>query len=377
MAQQVESGTKELLEMLVSKLDEFVIVLVDVHGAFSSWNPGVRSCFGYEPEEFIGQDFDILLPPEDRAQRVGAHELQEAAENGKASDTRWLAHKSGKRLMVEGVTVALRGGMGSLVGFGKVLRDITQRHNAEANLESANRNLEGMAQELERSNEDLAEFARLASHDLSAPITSTRWLVDSLRMRHSDELSGAGKDLVRQISQSLERMGDLVEAVLTHSRVGTSAIGSTEPTDAEQVLAYALDNLRKDIELSHAAISHDPLPALHIDPQALARLFQNLLSNALKYRRADTPKIQIGAVREDSMWRLAVRDNGEGIEKEWFERIFQPFQRCHGADIPGSGIGLATCRKIVTRAGGRIWVESQPGVGSTFFFTLPGESRSA
>ncbi|MGH9638573.1 MAG: sensor histidine kinase [Bryobacteraceae bacterium] len=373
MAQESQWSTSDLLELLVSELNEFVIVLVGVDGLFASWHPGVRSCFGYDPDEFVGKEFDILLPPADRAKGVGGRELKEAANSGRASDTRWLVDKSGNRILVEGVTVALRRA-GELVGFGKVLRDIAKRHYAESSLRGANERLEAMAHELERSNEELEEFARIASHDLSAPITSTRWLVDSLRMRHSTQLDAAGKDLVQQISQSLERMGDLVEAVLAHARVGTSAIASAEFTDAEEALAYAMDDLRKDIELSGSAISHDPLPRLYIDPQALAQLFQNLLSNSLKYRRLDVPpEIHIGAVHEDSMWRIAVRDNGMGIEKDWFERIFQPFQRCHGADIAGSGIGLATCRKIVSRAGGRIWVESQPGAGSSFFFTLPGE----
>lgn len=369
-----ESRTRELLDLLVSRLDEFVVVLADVRGIFISWHPGVRTCFGYTAEEFIGKDFDLLLPPAERQTGAGARELEEATEKGKASDTRWLADKNGTRIMVQGVTIALRDHAGKLVGFGKVLRDITKRHSAETDLASANRKLENMALELKRSNEDLEEFARIASHDLSAPITSTRWLVDSLKMRHSAELSDTGQELVRQISQNLERMGELVDAVLAHAQMGTGAIGSSEPTETEEILAYAIDNLRRDIELTGAEISHGRLPRLYIDPQALARLFQNLLSNSLKYRRRGAaPQIRIAAEQEEAMWRIGVHDNGVGIEPEWTERIFQPFQRCHGGDIAGSGIGLATCKKIVTRAGGQIWVESKLGEGSSFFFTLPGE----
>lgn len=254
-------------------------------------------------------------------------------------------------------------------GEGNLLQSEMQRR-----LEDANRRLEIMALELERSNEELEEFARVASHDLSAPLTSTRWLVDSLRMRHGAELSSAAMELVRQISQNLERMGELVEAVLIHSLLGASAISSTELADTEEIFAHSIDNLRKDIEVSGAHITHQPLPRLYIDPQALAQLFQNLLSNSIKYKRPETrPEIRITAEPQDSMWLLGVHDNGMGIEAQWLERIFQPFQRCHGGDIPGSGIGLSTCKKIVTRAGGKIWAESEPGVGSSFFFTLPGE----
>jgi PAS domain S-box-containing protein len=492
MARPPQLSTKDLLELLVSRLDEFVIVLTDTRGVFRSWNPGVESSFGYTAEEFIGQNFSLLLPRAERPLGTGERELKEAEEKGRASDTRWLETKNGERILVEGVTVGLRDDAGQLAGFGKVLRNVTQRYNVENNLraltralhqsnvivrrwdgmiehwtagcerlygwtaaeavnqnvhkllqisfpipltqiqqlalaaktwtgelklirkdgspvfisttwgllsdggepsrviethtditarlevqrhlENANDRLQSMARELERSNEELEEFARIASHDLSAPITSTRWLVDALRMRCGSRLEADGRDMIQQISQNLESMANLVEAVLTHARVGTTAIGTSEATDAEEALAIAIGNLRKDIELSGAAISHERLPRLRIDAQALAQLFQNLLSNSVKYRRPDTPPaIHITAVRQDSMWLVAVHDNGMGIEPEWFERIFQPFQRRRGTNVAGSGIGLATCKKIVMRAGGKIWVESKLGSGSSFFFTLPGE----
>jgi PAS domain S-box-containing protein len=492
MTEQPQLSTKDLLELLVSDLEDFVIVVMDRDGVFRSWNPGVQSYFGYTAEEFIGQEFALLLPRAERLLGAGDRELKEAEENGRASDTRWLETKKGERIPVDGVTLALRDEAGHLAGFGKVLRNVTKRYSAEnslraltraldqsnvivrrwdgviehwtagcerlygwtsaeavnrnvheflrtsfpmplaqiqelvlatktwtgelklirrdgtpafvsttwgllteggeplrviethtditvrlevqRHLETANNRLQSMARELERSNEELEEFARIASHDLSAPITSTRWLVDALRMRCASRLEADGREMVQQISQNLERMADLVEAVLTHARVGTTAIGTAEATDAEAALAAAVENLRKDIELSGAAISHERLPRLRISAQALAQLFQNLVSNSLKYRRPEAPPaIQITAARQDSMWLVAVRDNGMGIEREWFERIFQPFQRRRRMDVAGSGIGLATCKKIVTRAGGNIWVESQLGSGSSFFFTLPGE----
>jgi light-regulated signal transduction histidine kinase (bacteriophytochrome) len=219
----------------------------------------------------------------------------------------------------------------------------------------------------------LEEFARIASHDLSAPIMSTRWLVDLLSTRHGSRLDTEGQTCLKQISLGLERMADLVEAVLAHAQVGKGTIISMEATPAEEAVAAALENLRKDIVLSEASIDRDPLPELLVQPQALTQLFQNLLSNALKYRRRDVPlKIKVSATRRDQMWQIGVADNGIGIPPEWFERIFQPLQRRHGMEVPGSGIGLATCKKIVTRAGGAIWVESMVGEGSTFYFTLPG-----
>jgi light-regulated signal transduction histidine kinase (bacteriophytochrome) len=168
-------------------------------------------------------------------------------------------------------------------------------------------------------------------------------------------------------------MGELVEAVLAHARVGTTAISSAAHTHCEDALSVAIDNLRKDIELSGAQIQYRSLPLVEVNPQALSQLFQNLISNAIKYRRQGvTPEITIGAEWKSRMWTISVSDNGLGLEPEWFTRIFQPMQRRHGLDVAGSGIGLATCRKIVMRVGGSIWIESQVGVGSTFYCTLPG-----
>ncbi len=250
--------------------------------------------------------------------------------------------------------------------------DITSRLAMQRELETANERLKRMAHELERSNEELEEFARIASHDLSAPITTTRWLADLLASRHSHQLDDEGRKCVKQISTSLERMADLVEAVLTHAQVGKSAIGSEEGSDAEAALAAAQENLRRDISTSGATVEYGSLPKLPVQPQPLTQLFQNLLSNAIKYRRAGVkPHVKVTAERADKFWLVGVEDNGLGIEPEWYERIFLPLQRRHGMNVAGSGIGLATCKKIVARAGGEIWVDSKVGSGSTFYFTMP------
>lgn len=169
-------------------------------------------------------------------------------------------------------------------------------------------------------------------------------------------------------------MSALVEAVLAHAQAGRTVISSAESAPAEQCLYEAMDNLRSELTISSAQIKHDPLPELRIAAQPLCQLFQNLLSNALKYRKPDlAPVIEVTAARENTHWHICVRDNGIGIDPQYFQRIFVPLQRLHGQEIAGSGIGLATCKKIVTRAGGRIWVESEPGAGSSFHFLLPGD----
>ena len=372
---------KDLLELLVSELEDFVIVLIDNDGDFSSWHPGVERLFGYTQDEFIGRHLRILMPEPDRSNGATDRELQEAAQMGRCSDTRTLVRKNGEEVYVEGVTIALYQPDGVRAGFGKVIHDLTEIQNAHINLiaaqtelKIANQDLERIKIELERSNEELQEFAQIASHDLSAPLTSTRWLVDLLKLQHSQNLDEVGQRCLDQVSKGLERMSALVEAVLAHAQAGRTAISSSETTPAEQALYEAIDNLRSEITISGADIKHGPLPELRISLQPLCQLFQNILSNALKYHKPDlTPLIEITAARENAHWNICIADNGIGIDPQYFQRIFIPLQRLHGQEIAGSGIGLATCKKIVTRAGGRIWVESEPGKGSSFHFLLPGD----
>lgn len=360
----------ELLGILLSHLDEFVIVLCDTSGRFTSWHPGVLAQFGYSADEFVGQNLVLLYPSADRNERV-ERELATAAEKGRASDTTWLAKKSGETIWVDGVTVALRAPDGALLGFGKVLNDVTSRLRGQNDLEAANERMRRMTHELTRSNQELEEFARIASHDLRAPLTTTRWLTDLLSFRHSSKLDEEGRTCLQQIARSLERMTGLVDAILAHAQVGQTAISSVEETDTEAAMTIALENLGGDIVMSNAAIRYETLPPVAVQPQALTQLFQNLVGNAIKYRRPGVrPEIRITGRRDSDRCIFAIEDNGIGIENEWKERIFLPLER-RSEKASGSGLGLATCKKIVTRAGGEIWVESEVGVGSTFFFTLP------
>ncbi len=386
------SRSDHLLDLLVDQLRECAIVTADLNGRFSSWHPGVLTLFGYRAEEFIGMHAAMLFPDPERLAGEADREFEAAAATGKAAATRWLVAKTGTRRLVDGVTLALRNGTGTLVGFGKVMLDVTEGRatlerlrtptgtldqsalEMQGELEAVNAQLERLTLELERSNQELEEFARIASHDLSAPITSTRWLVDLLTAKHGKNLNDDGRKILQQIATGLQRMSELVEAVLQHAHVGTSSIVSTEGTDAEAALAAAMENVGRDIEISNAKITHGALPTVQIAMQALTHLFQNLLSNAIKYRKPDTaPAITISAELAGDEWLFSLTDNGMGIEPEWLERIFRPMQRRHGPEIAGSGIGLATCRKIVIRAGGRIWAESEVDRGSTFRFTVPGK----
>jgi PAS domain S-box-containing protein len=355
----------EFLGLLIARLEEPVIVLCSRSGIFVSWHPAVLKNFGYTAAEFIGSGMDLLDLTSDPADV--SRGLAEAEKLGQLRQTRLLKRKDGSPLEVEIVTIALRGSTGTLEGFGRVLICATVEM-----LDLSNERFRRMAAELERSNEELEDFARIASHDLSAPITTARWLTDLLASRHSQQLDHDGMTCLRQISASLERMSELIDAVLAHALAGMGAISTQKEADADAALNAAIENLRRDIATSGTVIERAPLPKVQIQPQALTQLFQNLLSNAIKYHRPGvTPRVQIDAAREGDHWKIQVRDNGLGIEKDWFERIFLPLQRRHGSHIKGSGIGLATCKKIAIRAGGEIWVESEVGSGSNFCFSLP------
>ncbi len=358
----------ELLGVLIARLEEPVIVLCGCTGIFASWHPAVLKQFGYSEQEFIGQGMELLDVISDPLPVT--HELKQAEALGQFRQARFLKRKDRSCMEVEMVTTALRGENGSLEGFGRVFSGVTPE--MERKLDLSNERFRQIAAELERSNEELEEFARIASHDLSAPITTARWLTDLLASRHAQQLDQDGLTCLRQLSSSLERMSELIEAVLAHALAGKGAISAQKQADADAALSAAIENLRRDIATSGTTLEHGPLPKLHIQPQALTQLFQNLLSNAIKYRRPGVPpKVEIQAFREGAHWKIAVRDNGLGLEKDWFERIFLPLQRRHGSHIKGSGIGLATCKKIVSRAGGEIWVESEVGRGSQFYFSLP------
>ncbi len=238
-------------------------------------------------------------------------------------------------------------------------------------LTDANARLQQTAEDLKRSNRDLEQFAYVASHDLQEPLRAVGGYVKLLERRLSGVLDGRAREFIDGAFEGALRMERLIHDLLSFSRVGTRG-GEFVPVDLGTALRQALGNLQVSIKAAEAVITHDPLPTLAVDATQLMQVFQNLISNALKFHRERPPRIHIGAGKRDGQWVFSVRDNGIGIEPEYFEKIFQLFQRLHTRkQYSGTGIGLAICKKIIERHGGTIWVESQPGQGTTFFFTIP------
>ncbi|MBN1313796.1 MAG: substrate-binding domain-containing protein [Anaerolineae bacterium] len=226
-------------------------------------------------------------------------------------------------------------------------------------------------QNLARSNQELEQFAYISSHDLQEPLRMVRSYLQLLERRYQGQLDADADEFIDFATDGAARMQSLIKALLQYSRVTTRG-GPFEPTDCNKVLQHALANLDRDIEESGAEISSVALPTIPADGVQLIQLFQNLISNAIRFRGEKKPDIFIEAQHKYGEWLFSIRDNGIGIDSEYFEYIFRIFQRLHSGDkYPGTGIGLALCKKIVERHGGRIWVESDPGQGTTFCFTIP------
>jgi signal transduction histidine kinase len=248
---------------------------------------------------------------------------------------------------------------------------ITSLSQAEAALRKANEHMTRKAQELARSNAELEQFAYVASHDLQEPLRMVSSYTQLIVRRYGERLDSDGKEFMDFIVDGAARMKQLIEDLLAYSRVGTRG-KELKATDCEVVLQKALTNLRATVEASSALVTHDPLPTIEADATQLVQLFQNLIGNAIKFRGTNAPCVHVSAKEQDDAWLFGVEDNGIGIDPQYSERIFMVFQRLHNkAEYPGTGIGLAICKKVIDRHGGRIWVESKSDSGSRFCFTLP------
>jgi light-regulated signal transduction histidine kinase (bacteriophytochrome) len=227
--------------------------------------------------------------------------------------------------------------------------------------------------ELVRSNEDMQRFAYVAAHDLRSPLNSALKLCTLAARRLEGTVAAEEAHLLSMSVENLERLRRLMEDILSYSEVGGAPQQRTL-VPLEEPLRIAMLNLEHHIRESAADVTFGPLPEVPADRTQMVMVFQNLVSNAIKYRRKnEVPKIRIEAVREEAFWKISVSDNGEGFEPAYAASVFVPFKRLHGKDVPGSGIGLATCKRVIERLGGRIWPESARGTGSTFYFTLPAE----
>jgi light-regulated signal transduction histidine kinase (bacteriophytochrome) len=252
-----------------------------------------------------------------------------------------------------------------VVGASKVARNITDRKRQEKALQEAN-------EALTQSNLDLEQFAYSASHDLQEPLRTASVFSELLQTKFSGKLDGEGEEYIRFIVDASTRMQQLLRDLLTFTQASKSTQDQVPNTDAGEVLRRSISNMKSAIDESNAVITYAELPVIAIHEFQLEQLFQNIISNAIRYRSQTSPVIRIDAKCSDNNCTFSICDNGIGIDPQYKEQIFGIFKRLHAtADYPGTGMGLAICQRIVKRLGGRIWVESEPGRGSTFYFTLP------
>lgn len=273
----------------------------------------------------------------------------------------------------DGTVIEIRGNPMPGGGFVTTYTDITKRKTAEREVCHLNGQLLDHAERLERSNSELEQFAYVASHDLQEPLRMVASYCQLLQRRYADKLDEDANEFIAFAVDGATRMQELINDLLAYSRVATQP-GQHEPVDLGEVLDAARANLTIAIEESGAKITAASLPTIPGNRTQLAQVFQNLLGNAIKFRGEAKPEIHVGAWRQDDVWQISLKDNSIGMDPNYADRIFQIFQRLHSVGkYPGTGIGLAVCKKIVERHGGRIWVDTRLGCGSTFHFTLSAE----
>jgi PAS domain S-box-containing protein len=341
----------------VRGLRDYAIFMADVHGTILTWNKGVEELLGYPEREFVGQHASIIFTDADRAADVPGTEMERARQEGQAANIRWHQRKDGTHLYTHGALQALRAEDGDLIGYVKVISDETRQKR----LEDA----------LMESNASLSQFSHAVAHDLLEPSRTIRAYSELLERSFTTTLPEEPKKILAYLQQGASRMQQLVEDLLAWSHLASEDEPGYSVSLNDDIEA-AITQLRTAIEESGAAITHDPLPAVRAKQGQMVRLFQNLLSNSLKYRKVDEPPIiHVSATHDDDWWTIAVQDNGIGFDQKYANEIFGVFKRLHTENYAGTGMGLALARRIVERHGGRIWAESTPNRGSTFYFQLP------
>ena len=339
------------------------IIGKNLDGVITSWNLGAQHIYGYSAAEVVGKSIAILIPPGHLEEFTRLMEKVRRGEPVVNHDAERI-RKDGERIQVSLTLSPVRDASGKIVGVSAIGCDITERKRAEEKLRR-------VLAELERSNKELEQFAYIASHDLQEPLRMVSSYTQLLAKRFEGQLDEKTQKYVHYAVDGAFRMKTLINDLLTYSRVGRRG-KPPEPADSSAVLGEALRNLAALVEENRAVITHENLPTVCADGSQLVLVFQNLIANAIKFRRADVPRIHVSAQDKGGEWVFAVKDNGIGIESRHADRIFVIFQRLHThEEYSGNGIGLAVCKRVVERHGGKIWFESGPGNGTTFFFTIP------
>jgi PAS domain S-box-containing protein len=348
--------SREWLSAILRSVGEAVIA-IDAHGRIRFMNRVAEQLTHYPESKALGKEVSRILRFLDSSGEPLSEPPSALALRGDAGcrpRDLLLDRGAGDRVPVINTAAPIRNAEGAIIGAAIALRDITETKRTE--------------EQLQQTNRELYQFMYSVSHDLQEPLRMITLRLDALDADTSEYL--------RYVVTGAERMSALLADLRAYAELTRMESQPDEQTDAELVLQKVFVNLSAAIEESGAVIAHDPLPVLPVHSSHLMQLFQNLISNSIKYRRSESPAIHIGAARVGEQWKFSFADNGVGIAAEYSELVFEMFKRLHGAEVPGTGMGLAICRRIVQRYGGRMWLDSVPGVGTTFYFTLPARDGS-
>lgn len=354
----LRTSEEEFREIFNATTD--ALILLNQEGRITRVNKTASEVYGYTEEEFLALNPQQLIHPD--YHHVFQQFLADVKRKGTFSGETLDVKRSGELFYtdVRGSAVTFQGQEYILAS----IRDVTEQKEAELKLEETMR-------ELERSNVELQRFAYIASHDLQEPLRMVTSYLQLLERRYGDLLQGDAQDFIAYAVDGATRMKQLINDLLTYSRVGTRDI-THAPVDTQQILDEVLDTLQFRIEEVQGEVISRSLPTVPGDKTQLEQLFQNLIDNALKFRGDKPARIEVRAEKGDGEWVFSIKDNGIGMDPEFQDRVFIIFQRLHAQDeYEGTGIGLAVCKRIVERHGGEIWFESEPGEGTTFYFTIP------
>lgn len=352
--------SEEKFRCLFQHVHDFAMIMLDDKGNVIEWNAAAERMLGYKEKEVMGKRLDFIFTPEDQAAGMPQKELNHAHKYKRSEDERWHIRKDGVRFWASGSLSMIHDeneNTQSLYRFIKIFRDKTD--------------MKKTMEALERSNQELENFAYIASHDLQEPLRIIQGYAD-LIMHKAGDADEETKEYLHFIEDGARRAQHLTRELLNYAKVSTIP-KIFKQIEFKRVMRRTLEILQVPVRESGASIIHGRLPVVLADSFLMVQLMQNLLANAIKYQRPGIPpKIRISAEKKKKEWLFSVRDNGIGIAPEHHGKIFEIFKRVHTQPAhTGSGIGLAICKKIVETHGGKIWVDSQAGKGSTFFFTLP------
>jgi PAS domain S-box-containing protein len=370
-AEELLRASEERFHLMVKSVEDYAIYMLDADGRVATWNAGAERIKGYRADEIIGRHFLCFYIPDDVQAGKPEQLLQEAVSRGRCEDEGWRVRKDGSAFWANVVCTALRDQHGTLLGFTKVTRDITERTRLEQEIQQ-----HSIA--LEAANKELDAFSYSVAHDLRAPLRAIDGFSRLLLEEHAPTLAPEAQHYLNVVRRNSQRMGLLIDDLLAFSRLGRQPLNKQLVRPADLV-RQCVDELRAEQQGRRVEIAIGDLPACQSDPALLKHVWMNLMSNALKYtRKQEVAVIEVGSREQAGVCVYFVKDNGVGFDMQYADKLFGVFQRLHRPeDYEGTGVGLAIVQRVIHRHGGRVWAEAAVNQGSTFYFTFEGATPNA